>query len=112
MAEDRYEESIGELRERLLATSAEIERLKAKTSTTLTGSEFLTILMVWPLMLSFCALGIVVVWKTTSDPAAVAPHLDIILLALSIFAAPCMAFVAVLGQKIVSDSKAKKGDPE
>ena len=107
MAEERVED----LRERLMDATTEVERLRAKTATTLSGSEFLTILMVWPLMLSFCALGIVGGWKTTSDPAAVAPHLDIILLALSIFAAPCTAFVAVLGQKIVADSKAKKGDP-
>ena len=39
--------------EQLVEARVEIERLKAKTSTTLTGTEFLTLLFVLPIILSF-----------------------------------------------------------
>ena len=39
--------------EQLIEARVEIERLKAKSSTTLTGTEFLTLLFVLPVILSF-----------------------------------------------------------
>jgi len=39
--------------EELIEARVEIERLKAKTSTTLSGTEFLTLLFVLPIILSF-----------------------------------------------------------
>ena len=54
----------------LLQARIEIERLKAKTSTTLTGTEFLTLIFVLPIILSFVCLGIIIVWKATSNPMA------------------------------------------
>ena len=77
-------EKYGE-RDELLEARVEIERLKAKTSTTLSGTEFLTLLFVLPIILSFVCLGIIIVWKTTSNPSEVAPHLDIILVAFAMF---------------------------
>ena len=62
--------------------------LEARTKTTLTGTQFLTIVLVGPLFLAFVTLGVLIVWKTTSKPAEIAPHLDIILVAFSIFALP------------------------
>jgi glucan phosphoethanolaminetransferase (alkaline phosphatase superfamily) len=91
--------------EELLQARVEIERLKAKTSTTLSGTEFLTLLFVLPIILSFVCLGIIIIWKTTSNPAEVAPHLDIILVAFSMFSGPVTAFVAVMAQRLVADGK-------
>lgn len=89
----------------------EIERLKAKTSTTLTGTEFLTLLFVLPIILSFVCLGIIIVWKTTSNPAEVAPHLDIVLVAMGLFSGPVTAFVATMAQRLVNEgNKSSAGD--
>ena len=81
----------------------EIERLKAKTSTTLTGTEFLTLLFVLPIILSFVCLGIIIVWKTTSNPTEVAPHLAIVLVAMGLFSGPVTAFVATMAQRLVRE---------
>jgi len=97
---EKYEE-----RDQLLEARVEIERLKAKTSTTLSGTEFLTLLFVLPIILSFVCLGIIIVWKTTSNPSEVAPHLDIILVAFAMFSAPVTAFVATMATRLVSDGK-------
>jgi hypothetical protein len=77
----------GELQE----ANARIVELEARTKTTLTGTQFLTIVLVGPLFLAFVTLGVLIVWKTTSKPAEIAPHLDIILVAFSIFALPVTA---------------------
>ena len=94
-----------DMRDELLEARVEIERLKAKTSTTLSGTEFLTLLFVLPIILSFVCLGIIIVWKTTSNPSEVAPHLDIILVAFAMFSAPVTAFVATMATRLVSDGK-------
>ena len=81
-----------------------IVELEARTRTTLTGSQFLTIVLVGPLFLAFVTLGVLIVWKTTSKPAEIAPHLDIILVAFSIFALPVTAaassIVALMSDEI------------
>jgi len=89
----------------LMDARIEIERLKAKTSTTLSGTEFLTLLFVLPIILSFVCLGIIIIWKTTSNPSEVAPHLDIILVAFAMFSGPVTAFVATMAQRLVADGK-------
>ena len=106
MADD---EQVKELQERLIETAAEIERLKGKAQTTLSGAELMTILMVFPLILSFTILGVIIVGKTTSNPAEVAPHLDLVLVAMGLFSGPVTAFVATLAQRLMSESKAKGG---
>ena len=70
--------------------------LEARTKTTLTGSQFLTIVLIGPLFLAFVTLGVLIVWKTTSKPAEIAPHLDIILVAFSIFALPVTSAAGVI----------------
>ena len=81
-----------------------IVELEARTRTTLTGTQFLTIVLVGPLFLAFVTLGVLIVWKTTSKPAEIAPHLDIILVAFSIFALPVTAaassIVAIMSDEI------------
>jgi hypothetical protein len=79
------------LREELAEAKAEIASLQVKTVTTLSGTDLITIVMLAPLVFAFVALGIIVVWKTTSSPATVAPHLDLILLALAVFGNPVSA---------------------
>ena len=92
-----------DLTEALIQARVEIERLKAKTTTTLTGTEFLTLLFVLPIILSFVTLGVIIVWKTTSNPAEVAPHLDIVLVAMGLFSGPVTAFVATMAQRLVNE---------
>ena len=95
------------LTEALIQARVEIERLKAKTSTTLSGTEFLTIIFVFPMVMAFVVLGIIIVYKTTSNPSEVGPELDIVLVAFSIFSAPITAFVATLAQRLMADVKGK-----
>ena len=68
-----------DLQEELQEAHRRIVELEARTKTTLTGTQFLTIVLVGPLFLAFVTLGVLIVWKTTSKPAEIAPHLDIIL---------------------------------
>ena len=104
MMDDR----IDALQKQLLESTAEIERLKAKATTTLSGAEFMTIIMVFPIIASFVLLGIIIVWKTTSNPSEVAPHLDLVLVAMGLFSGPTTAFVATLSQRLLTESKAKQ----
>ena len=104
------EEEKRDITEELIQARVEIERLKAKTSTTLTGTEFLTLLFVLPIILSFVILGVIIVWKTTSNPAEVAPHLDIVLDAMGLFSGPVTAFIATKAQRLVNEGK--KGGAE
>ncbi len=101
------EQSIQELREELAEAREEIANLRVKATTTLSGTEFLTLLMVGPVIAAFVILGIIIVWKTTSNPDQVAPHLDIILVAFAIFSNPVSgALGAVVGR--FADDKKKK----
>ena len=93
--------------EQLLAAQSKIVELEAKTKTTLTGSQFLTIVLIGPLFLAFVTLGVLIVWKTTSKPAEIAPHLDIILVAFAIFANPVTAASAVIVSIMQDDMKSK-----
>ena len=73
-----------------------IAELEARTKTTLTGTQFLTIVLVGPLFLAFVTLGVLIVWKTTSKPAEIAPHLDIILVAYAVFSNPVSAAMGAI----------------
>ena len=73
-----------------------IAELEIRTKTTLTGSQFLTIVLIGPLFLAFVCLGVIIVWQATSRPAEIAPHLDIILLSFSIFALPVTSAAGVI----------------
>ena len=84
-----------------------IVELEARTRTVLTGSQFLVLALVGPLFLSFVALGVLIVWKTTSKPAEIAPHLDIILVAFSIFALPVTSAAGVIVGLMGDELKAR-----
>ena len=60
-----------DITEQLIQARVEIERLKNKSSTTLSGTEFLTLLFMMPIILSFVLMGTVIIWRTTSNPAEV-----------------------------------------
>ena len=94
-----------DITEQLIAARVENERLKGKSSTTLTGTEFLTLLFMMPIILSFVLMGTVIIWRTTSNPAEVAPHLDLVLVAMGLFSGPVTAFIATLAQRLVNDGK-------
>ena len=105
------ETKLKSLEEQLLEAKAEIVELRASTKTTLTGSQFLTIVLVGPLFLAFVTMGVLIVWKTTSKPAEIAPHLDIILVAFAIFANPVTAAASVI-VSVMSDESKKKNKQE
>jgi len=65
------QEEQNDIVQQLVDARVEIERLKGKTSTTLTGTEFLTLLFMMPIILSFVLMGTVIIWRTTSNPAEV-----------------------------------------
>ena len=95
MATEDFQEELQEAHRRIV-------ELEARTKTTLTGTHFLTIVLIGPLFLAFVTLGVLIVWKTTSKPAEIAPHLDIILVAFSIFALPVTGAAAAI-VSIMSD---------
>jgi len=99
-----------DITEELIQARVEIERLKSKTSTTLSGTEFLTLLFMMPIILSFVLMGTVIIWRTTSNPAEVAPHLDLVLVAMGLFSGPVTAFIATLAQRLVNDGKKSPGE--
>lgn len=109
MTEGLAEESI---EAQLLEAKARIVELEAKTKTTLTGSQFLVICLVGPLFLAFVTLGVLIVWKTTSKPAEIAPHLDIILVAFAIFANPVTAAAGVIVGLMSDEIKGRTGGDE
>ena len=101
-----------ELQEELLEAKKTIAELELRTKTTLTGTQFLTIVLVGPLFLAFVTLGVLIVWKTTSKPAEVAPHLDVILLALSIFSLPVTSAASHIVSLMSDEIKSKIGDKD
>ena len=98
------------IQEQLIEARAKIAELEQKTKTTLTGSQFLVIVLIGPLFLAFVSLGVLIVWKTTSNPTTVAPHLDIILVAFSIFANPVSAAAGGITGLLVDSEKGKKNE--
>ena len=96
--------------EELLEAKQKIIELEASTKTTLTGSQFLVIILVGPLFMAFVTLGVLIVYKVTSKPAEVAPHLDVILLALSIFSLPVTTAAAAIVGIMSDELKAKIGE--
>ena len=98
-----------DLEQELLNAKSKIAELEASNKTTLTGGQFLTMLMLGPLFLAFVALGVIIVYKVTSNPATVAPHLDVILLALSIFSLPVTSAAGVIVALMSDEIKAKIG---
>ena len=101
-----------EMRLELDEARRRIVELEAKTKTTLTGREFLVIVLVGPLFLAFVALGVLIVWKTTSKPSEVAPHLDIILVSLAIFANPVTAAAAQVMNALSEERKEQRQNNE
>jgi len=105
MASERDE--IQEMRDELAIAKSEIATLRVKATTTLTGTEFLTLLLIGPVIAAFVILGIIIVWKTTSNPEQVAPHLDIILVAFAIFATPVTGALGAVVGRFAEEKKNK-----
>ncbi len=101
------EDEVARLQEALAEAETALKEEKArKPSTTLSGVEFLFLFMASPLLLAFVLLGIIIVWKTTSNPAEVAPHLEPILLAFAIFGNPVSGLLGALVTKMaLADNK-------
>ena len=98
---------IDDIREELALAREEIAELRIKATTTLSGNEFLTLLMVFPVIAAFVILGVIIVWKTTSNPDQVAPHLDIILVAFAIFSNPVSGAIGAVVGKFAEEKRQK-----
>ncbi len=96
-----------DMNQQLLDAQSEIVELKAKTKTTLTGMQFLTLFLIGPLFAAFVAMGLIIVFKTVQSPATIAPHLDIILLCFSIFSLPCTAAASAIMTLLSDEIKSK-----
>jgi len=96
------------LREELLQAKEEMAGLRLRTVTTLSGIDFITLVMVTPMVFAFVVLGVIIVWKTTSNPSAVAPHLDLILVAFAVFSNPVSAALGAIMQRY-ADQKGTGG---
>ena len=96
------------LEQELLESKQKIVELEAGNRTVITGSQFLVICLIGPLFLAFVTLGVLIVWKTTSRPAEIAPHLDIILVAFAIFANPVTAAAGVIVGLMADELKGRK----
>jgi len=98
---------LDDIREELALAREEIGSLRVKATTTLSGTEFLTLLMLGPVVAAFVILGTTIIWKATSNPAEVAPHLDIILVAFAIFATPVGAGLGAITGRFSDEGKRK-----
>ena len=98
MAED------DDIRGELIKAREEIAELRLKTTTVLSADHFLALVVTVPLLAAFTILGILLVWRTTSNPAASAPYLRDWLLVLSIFSNPVAAIVGAIVAKWSSGS--------
>jgi len=96
------------MREELRLAREDIASLRIKATTTLSGTEFLTLLMLGPVVAAFVILGTTIIWKATSNPEQVAPHLDIILVAFAIFATPVGAGLAAITSRFSDEGKKKE----
>ena len=94
-----------DIREELLKAREEIAELKLKTTTVLSADHFLALVVTVPLLAAFTILGILLVWRTTQNPAASAPYLRDWLLVLSIFSNPVAAIVGAIVAKWSSGEK-------
>ena len=99
---------IDEMREELRQAREDIASLRVKATTTLSGTEFLTLLMLGPVVAAFVIFGTVIIWKATSNPDSVAPHLDIILVAFAIFATPVGAGLAAITSRFSDEGRKKE----
>jgi len=98
---------IDDIREELALAREEIAELRIKATTTLSGNEFLTLLMEFPVIAAFVILGVIIVWKTTSNPDQVAPHLDIIRVAFAIFSNPVSGAIGAVVGKFAEEKRQK-----
>ena len=101
-------DELDEMREELRLAREDIASLRIKATTTLSGTEFLTLLMLGPVVAAFVILGTTIIWKATSNPEQVAPHLDIILVAFAIFATPVGAGLAAITSRFSDEGKKKE----
>ena len=97
-----------DLREELLKAREEISELKLKTTTVLSADHFLALVVTVPLLAAFTILGILLVWRTTSNPAASAPYLRDWWLVLSIFSNPVSAIVGAIVAKWSGGERAEE----
>ena len=104
------EDEIRNLRNELEDARLQIASLRIKATTTLSGAEFLTLIFLAPVVAAFVILGITIVWRTTSNPAEIAPHLDILLVAFSIFSNPVSAALGAVVGRFAEEKKRSDAD--
>jgi hypothetical protein len=79
---------------------------------TLTGQEFINLLVILPIIFAFVTLGILIIYKTLSNPAAVSPHLDLILVAFAIFSNPVSIIIGAICNKMLHEHRKNLNNTE
>ena len=95
------------LEKELLEARIRIAELEVSSKTSISSGQFLCIVMLGPLFLAFCSLGILIVYKRVSNPAEVSPYLQPMLLAMSIFSVPVVSASGVIVGLLSDEIKAK-----
>ena len=101
-------EGLDDIREELYKTREELATVKLRSTTVITGTELLVILCFFPMVAAFVILSVVVIWRVTSSPETVGPHMEIIMLAVAIISNPVSAGIGALLGRYSEEAKAKK----
>ena len=100
-------DSESDIEGKLLEARVRIAELEVSSKTSISSGQFLCIVMLGPLFLSFCCLGVLIVYKTVSNPAEVSPYLQPMLLAMSIFSVPVVSAAGIIVGLMSDEIKAK-----
>jgi hypothetical protein len=71
---------------------------------TLTGQEFINLLVILPIIFAFVTLGILIIYKTLSRPDF---NLDLILVAFAIFSNPVSIIIGAVCNKMLQEHQEK-----
>jgi len=96
-----------DIREELSQARVEIANLKLQTTTVLGPDHFLALVFCIPLIGAFTCMGIILTWRSLSNPAETAPFLRDWLLALSIFSNPVSAITGAVVARWSGKDKAQ-----
>ncbi len=79
----------------------EVIELRTKSTTNLSGAEFTFLLLSFPVILSFCVLGVCLIVMSITN-SAILQNIDKLLLVFSIFSVPATGILSKMAEQISS----------